>query len=297
MSNDTLPGISISCVRPYDFALSLRVIRSFQNNIQNHALQLTARIGGIPATIEITEIDRKKGNLKASSRPAGNNNQIRAIVEWVLFADLDLNPFYSLVKRNSKLAPVIQKLHGLKPMRPVSLFEMAIIAITEQQLSLASAYKIRERIVKRFGESVDDHWVFPEPHALASASLADLRSCGLSKQKAEYIQEVAGKVVTGSLELDSLKLMDDDQARETIMNLRGFGRWSADYILVRGLARPDCVPVDDLGIRDVVGKYLGKGQRITAQEVTEKLERFRPYRGLLAFYLLADNRLNSADGN
>ena len=295
MPNDS--NISISCVKPYDFALSLRVIRSFQQNIPNQALVLAAKIEGHPAIIKVTGHNGKKGDLKASSRPAENNDRVRAIVEWVLFADLDLSPFYRLVSGNSKLAPVIQRLHGLKPMRPVSLFEMAVIAITEQQLSLASAYKIRERIVKRYGESIGDQWVFPEPDALASTSLAELRSCGLSKQKAEYIQDIAAKVVTGSLDLDSLKLMDDDQARETLMSLRGFGRWSADYILVRGLARPDCIPIDDLGIRDVVGKYLGKGQRITSQEVAEKLERFRPYRGLLAFYLLADNRLNSLDGN
>jgi DNA-3-methyladenine glycosylase II len=82
--------------------------------------------------------------------------------------------------------------------------------------------------------------------------------------------------------------MDDTAAREEIMGWRGFGRWSADYILVRGLARPDCVPIDDLAIRSVVGEYLGQGPRITAAEVEEKLEPFRPYRGLLAFYLLAD---------
>jgi DNA-3-methyladenine glycosylase II len=132
---------------------------------------------------------------------------------------------------------------------------MAVIAITEQQLSLASAYSIRNRVIERFGESIDGEWVFPEPQALANASVEDLRSCGLSRPKAEYIRELADKIVTDKLDLDNLKTMDDNQARDTIMGWRGFGRWSADYILVRGLARPDCVPVDDLGIRDVVGKY------------------------------------------
>ena len=112
------------------------------------------------------------------------------------------------------------------------------------------------------------------------------------RQKAQYIHELAVKIADGTLDLDILKTMDDDKARETIMNLRGFGRWSADYILVRGLARPDCVPIDDLAVRSVVGEYLGNGQRASSLEVTEKLEPFRPYRGLLAFYLLAEHRLN-----
>lgn len=293
-NHTTNTGISVSFVKPYDFALSLRAVRSFRPGtpIEGHGLSLPARVGGFPVVIEVTETEDETGNLMASSKPESDNNQIRSIVEWVLFAELDLVPFYRLTNGNSKLAPIVQKLYGLKPMRPVSLFEMAVVAITEQQLSLASAYHIRNRIVQRFGESIGDQWVFPQPRALAKATLEELRSCGLSRQKVEYIRELAGNIVAGDLNLDSLKSMDTDKAREIIMHWRGFGPWSADYILVRGLARPDCVPVDDFGIRDVVGKYLGKGQRVTSQEVAEILEPFRPYRGLSAFYLLANHRLN-----
>ena len=220
-----------------------------------------------------------------------SKSQIRRIAEWVLFANLDLAPFYRLTSRDPRLAPITHKFYGLKPMRPISLFEMAVVAITEQQISLAAAYGIRSRIILRFGEPTDNQWIFPEPGVLSRATLDDLRSCGLSRQKAKYIQELATKVVDGTLDLNILKTLDDDKARETIMELRGFGRWSADYILVRGLARPDCIPIDDLAIQRVVGEFLGEGQRLSSPEVTEKLERFRPYRGLLAFYLLAEHRL------
>ncbi len=136
--------------------------------------------------------------------------------------------------------------------------------------------------------------IFPEPRTLASASLEDLRSCGLSGQKARYIRDLAEKVAGGTLDLDMLKNLDDDKAREIIVGLKGFGRWSADYILIRGLGRTDCIPIDDLGVRSVVGKFLGKGQRVAADEAAEILERFRPYRGLLAFYLFARARLGPA---
>jgi len=53
--------------------------------------------------------------------------------------------------------------------------------------------------------------------------------------------------------------MSDDEVRAHITQIRGFGRWSADYILIRGLGRPDCVPADDLGVRTVIGRYLGNG--------------------------------------
>jgi len=105
---------------------------------------------------------------------------------------------------------------------------------------------------------------------------------------------LARRIVDGYLDLEGLRNIETERARETIMDIRGFGRWSADYILIRGLARPDCVPVDDIGIREVIGKYLGAGHRMTAAEVTKKLEPFRPYRGLLAFYFLAAYRLKIA---
>jgi DNA-3-methyladenine glycosylase II len=285
-------GISIPVVEPYNLTLSLSAMRSFgpAYTEQHPGFRIAARVAGNAAIIEV--IQDKNNKLKTTSRHIGDGNQVRDIVEWVLFTELDLKPFYRLIERNPKLTLLRQKLYGLKPSRPASLFEMAVTAITEQQLSLASAYSIRNKIVQRFGEPVENLWVFPRPSDLGEASLEDLRSCGLSRQKSDYIRGLANDIVNGNLDLDVLKSMDTDNARELLMNLRGFGRWSADYVLVRGLARSDCVPSDDLGIRDVVGKYLDTGRRLTAQEVKEKLEPFRPYRGLLAFYFLVAHRLN-----
>lgn len=79
--------------------------------------------------------------------------------------------------------------------------------------------------------------------------------------------------------------------REAITQLRGFGSWSADYILVRGLGRMDVVPSKDLGIRTVAGKVLGDGHRMSAEEVEQSLEFLEPYRGLAAYYLLTHRRL------
>jgi DNA-3-methyladenine glycosylase II len=288
--------VSLKVVAPYEFELSLKVVRSFQPvpPEQDNRLRLAARIDSTPVLIEVEQSPGPEELMLVSSFPAIENSSLRQTVEWVLFAELDLTPFYWLVGESPRLEFIVKGLHGLKPMRPASLFEMAVIAITEQQISLAAAHKIRSRIVQRFGLPVNDLWVFPEPRVLASAPLEELRACGLSQQKAGYIHELAGQIEKGTLDIDSLKTMDDDKARETIMGWKGFGRWSADYILVRGLARPDCVPIDDLAIRSVVGEYLGDGKRVTPQEVVKKLAPFRPYRGLLAFYLLANQRLKKA---
>lgn len=283
--------IILDIVQPYDFKLSMRSMNSFRPTPEKQfdQLSLAARFSGIPAVVRIGGSGDK---IEVSAVPELDSGELRKIAEWVLFAELDLKPFYHLAEEHSNLREMTRKLYGLKPIRPSSLFEMAVIAITEQQISLAAAYRIRSRVIERFGEPIEDLWIFPEPQVLSSASIEDLQSCGLSRNKAGYIHDLAVKITDGTVDLDILKTMNDDEARETIMNLRGFGRWSADYILIRGLARPDCVPIDDIGIRSVIGEYLGNGSRPAPDEAASKLEPFRPFRGLTAFYFLAAHRLN-----
>lgn len=288
--------IKLRSVAPYDFALSLNAMLSRQpgQRAGETRLRIPAMMDGSPAIIEVTP-DESGSGLQARCRPESDAEKVGALVEWVLFAELDLSPFYRLATRDSRLHPIMMRMHGLKPMRPASLFEMAVIAVTEQQVSLASAHHVRDRLIRRFGQPVEDVWVFPEPAVLAGASLEVLRSVGLTRQKADYIHNLSLRVESGELNLDALKSMSDAEAKETIVGLRGFGAWSADYILLRGLARPDSVPTGDIAIRDVVGKYLGDGLRTSSVGVEQLLEPFRPYRGLLAFYLLVYRRLEHTD--
>jgi DNA-3-methyladenine glycosylase II len=127
---------------------------------------------------------------------------------------------------------------------------------------------------------------------LSESSVAQLMTCGLSQRKAEYVKGLADKVVHGMLDLDQLETMPDEDVRSLLLRERGLGPWSVDYFLVRGLSRPDRVPADDIGVRSVVGRYLGRGQRLSPQGTMRKLSSFKPYRGLAAFYLLAYERLS-----
>ena len=296
LEQGTRGGMLLSLPRPYDFGLSMRVTKSFgpDRSAQGDRLRFAARMRGVPTLVEVSPVPGKASAVKVSSSSRVNPSQLGQVVEWVLVAELPLRPFYRLARRDPRLSAMVRRLYGLKPTRPVSLFEMAVTAITEQQISLAAAYRIRTRLVERLGVPVQDQWLFPEPEVLAKATTRQLFACGLSHMKAGYIRDLAAKVTDGTFDFEVLKTMSDEQARETIMGLKGFGRWSADYILVRGLARPDSVPEDDLGMRSVIGEYLGQGKRLTALGVTRKLEPFRPYRGLAAFYLLAAHRLNVA---
>ncbi len=278
---------------PYDLPLSIKAAAAFSPEpVPNFsALRMAIRIDGTPVLMEMRQVKKRPPLLEVFGPSFPLAGPLKTAAEWILLTDMDLRPFYRLTAEHPKLAAIARGLYGLKPVRPASLFEMAVIAITEQQISLSAAYRIRSRVVERFGENREGLWAFPSEERLAHASLNEFMACGLSRRKSEYISNLARDIADGLLDLASLKDMSDEDARSLLIRQRGFGRWSADYILVRGLGRPDSVPVDDLGVRTIAGKYLGDGRRMSPQELEKALKPFAPYRGLAAFYLMAHFRL------
>ena len=286
--------ISISSIGPHDFELCLRIARSYSpDQFQDlSVLRSAVRIQGKPTILELRQVQKDPPVLEISTDLRESSPEAKRIARWIVFADLDLLPFYRIAESHPVLGPITQKLSGLKPMRPASLFEMLVIAITEQQISMAAAHRIRTRMIERYGEPVNDLWSFPTPGRLSESSVAHLMACGLSRRKAEYIKGLAHRVANGLIDLGRLEKMPDEDVKSLLIQERGLGSWSADYFLVRGLSRPDRVPADDLGVRSVVGRYLGRAQRLSPQGTMRKLSPFKPYRGLAAFYLLAYERLS-----
>ena len=279
--------------RPFDLPLSLEAAACFlpQAGAVPTVLRVGTHIDCRSATIEIRQTSQTPLVIEASSTIPICRQQLLDMARWLVSADLDLRPFYRIVAPHPIMGPIAKSLRGLKPLRPVSLFEMAIIAITEQQLSLAAAFHIRTRLIKRFGTPTEDLWIFPTPAALAEASPSDLRACGLSRRKAEYVRGIAARVVKGSLNFDALKQKTTQEAYAHLIDQRGFGDWSAQYIIARGLVRPNCLPSGDTGLRRVVGKLLARGRRLSPRQLERALSPFAPFRGLAAFYLSVAARL------
>lgn len=285
--------VDVLIPEPYDFALSVRVAGSHYGDptLPVDRLQVGVHLGGQPVALTIRASARSAQRLEVTSSSPVPAGELERIVRWMLLADLDLHPFYRLAGDHPVLGQAIAKFRGLKPIRPASLLEMAVTVITEQQISMIAAYHIRTRLIQRFGDRVGEVWVFPKAETLAAASPEELRGCGLSQNKAVYIQELSRQVAEGSLALESLENLPDGDARAALLKVRGFGSWSADYFLVRGLVRLDAVPVEDVGMRRAIGKTLGSGSRPTPAEMAKMLEPFAPFRGLAAYYLSAWYRI------
>ncbi len=150
-------------------------------------------------------------------------------------------------------------------------------AILGQQISVAAARSIANRLTARFG------WPWRHEHVLA-ASEADLRALGLSRQKAAYLRDLAGRTRDG-LALGRLGRLSDDRVIEALTEVKGVGRWTAEMFLMFRLGRADVLPLDDLGLRAAIRRAYGLRKAPTRERVVRIAAAWRPYRTLACFYL------------
>jgi DNA-3-methyladenine glycosylase II len=163
--------------------------------------------------------------------------------------------------------------------RPADAYGALLRAIVGQQLSTKAARTIYGRVRDLFGGTT------PSPEQLLEASEEDLRACGLSGRKVEYIRDLAAHVLSGELELERLGELSDEEAIEEIVAVRGLGQWTAEMFLIFHLERPDVLSGGDLGIRKAVQLEYGLAEMPTPQRVLEIGEPWRPHRSLASLYL------------
>ena len=108
-------------------------------------------------------------------------------------------------------------------------------------------------------------------------------------QKARYLVDLAGALASGLLDLEALAELDDEEALTRLRQLRGVGRWSAEYALLRGLGRLHVFPGDDVGARNNLRRWLELPQTLDYEGVRQAVSRWQPYSGLVYLHLLLDS--------
>jgi DNA-3-methyladenine glycosylase II len=164
-------------------------------------------------------------------------------------------------------------------------------SIVEQQISLKVANGIENKITKKFGDALnlegETYYAYPTPQKLASAQTEELRQCGLSLRKSEYIKEVAALITQGKLNLEKISNYEStEQIIRELDEIRGIGVWTAELTMLRGMQRLEALPADDLGLRRVISRYYFSGKKISSAEARQTAEAWGEWKGLAAYYLV-----------
>jgi DNA-3-methyladenine glycosylase II len=159
-------------------------------------------------------------------------------------------------------------------------FVALVHAIISQQLSTKAAATIAGRFDALYAGR-------PTPERVAATPDDTLRGVGLSGQKLAYIRDLCRHVADGSLPLHTLDRMTDADVIESLVRVKGIGRWTAEMFLMFRLHRPDVLPVDDLGIVKAVQKAYRLRKQPTAARLVRLGEAWRPYRSVACWYLWA----------
>ena len=188
----------------------------------------------------------------------------------------------ALMRRDPVIATLIRQ-HGecgLASAQRTDPFHALLHAIIAQQLSTKAAKTIEGRFSALFEGG-------PTPAAVARAADEKLRAVGLSPQKLKYVRDLCARILDGSLNLDALALLTDDEVIEALTSVKGIGRWTAEMFLMFRLHRPDVLPVGDLGIVKAVQRAYKLRGLPTPARLTKIGETWRPYRSVACWYLWA----------
>jgi DNA-3-methyladenine glycosylase II len=164
--------------------------------------------------------------------------------------------------------------------RPRDHYGALVRTIVGQQLSTRAARAIYERLTARYGGRA------PTPEEILADDPEELRtSAGLSYAKVRYLRSLAEHALDGSLRLDKLGRLSDEEVIARLTAVSGIGRWSADMFLMFHLQRPDVLPVGDLGIRKAFQRAYALPELPEAAEMERIAQPWRPHRSLACLFL------------
>jgi DNA-3-methyladenine glycosylase II len=296
-----LISLHLKPVAPFLLDLTVWALRRRANNIVDRWDGKTYRrvmpLDGQVVDIAVTQTgppDDPELKIEAASSGLSTKDEsnIITIAERMLGTRQDLLEFYQLAFRDSQLSQLAERYRGLKPPCFPTVFEAAINGIACQQITLTLGIILLNKLTTDFGRSVlaegSSAYAFPRPEDLAGLKPHDIRKLGLSYNKANAIIELARMITERHLDMEDLGSLDDETVLSHLCQLKGVGRWTAEYVMLRGLGRIHIFPGDDMGARKNLQRWLSLKEPMSYEDVRCVLSRWKPYACLLYFHLLLE---------
>lgn len=292
--------------QPFNFARTLKFILSPPSTLNGRAhaplmdhyedgeYRRTIWIDGCPVLYGVAEVLNSSGpGLRVSvlkgPRGISVDHPIRQAVSRQFATSLDLTPFYSLARTDKVLTKLVERFRGMRIPQAPSVYECVVCAILEQQVNLTFAHQVKRALVETYGEIVEfkgSHYrAFPKPHGLASASPAELRKIQISGPKARYIIGISRAIADGKIDLEGLQSAPSDEARTRLLEHKGIGPWTAEYVCLRALGKLDHLPSGDVGLQKAVQSFYRLRKPPTSARVEQLGRKWAGWRSYATFYL------------
>jgi DNA-3-methyladenine glycosylase II len=225
-------------------------------------------------------------------RTSLERRRVRSVVDRLFGLRIDLTDWYEMSAGDARLRLLADRFRGMKPPKFPTIFEAVVNAFACQQLSLEVGLELLNRLATisgvRFGTGSNARYAFPTPNDVAEVPPENYRAAGFSHQKVRALLDLGGAIARRDLDLEALTGESDSVVRQRLLELRGVGRWTAEYVLLRGLGRLHIFPGDDVGAQKRLGRWLGRSGQMDYGDVCRAVEPWQPHAGLVYFHLLLD---------
>ncbi|MCH8350556.1 MAG: DNA-3-methyladenine glycosylase 2 family protein [Chloroflexi bacterium] len=304
MATITTITTTVYPVAPFDFELTAGYLTYFQGRYGTDSLTdgVYRRLLDLDGTLVLASV-RSVGTiespelaveLRGEGLTSSQVGQASERVAWLLGAQQDLAPFYSMAEKDSTMLAMTQRFHGLHLPHTASVFEALVLAILGQQIATNVARIIRTLLIETYGPSQtfdgDVYYSFPRPETLGAVPVEELRGKKLSQRKAEYVQGIALAALDDPTGLEGLHQLTDQEVVQSVTALRGVGNWTAQWLLIRALGREDALPLGDLALRRAVSRFYFGDVQLDDKQVEEFSRRWSPFRTYATVYMFTAMR-------
>ena len=287
--------LSIDTPKDFNFKECLRFLRrseleclfEVENETIIQALEINNKIFLIKVYFKNQKIKIQVDSEKPNRSEA---QEIKAYVKDWLDIEKDLTAFYAFAKKEKLLRNPVKNAKGLRLIGIPNFTEAICWAVIGQQINLTFAYSLKKRLVENFGKTIifkkKKYFLFPKAEVLAELTEEDLRPFQFSRSKAKYLIGVGQHISEGKINKNILQQLNYEEAKTKLIELKGIGPWSADYVLMKCFRHSTAFPIADIGIHHAIRNQMGWDRKPTIPEIENMIEHWSPqWMGYATFYM------------
>lgn len=184
---------------------------------------------------------------------------------------------HELAARDAVLGKLATRYDGLVMGSRGDAFSTLARAIVGQQISVKAAQSVWERLRAEVSAVTPDN--------INASDLARLRACGLSGQKCSYLADLAQRFSSGALDPARWTELDDEALITELTQVKGIGRWTAEMFLIFHMARPDVLPLDDIGLQRAMSLHYNAGRPLSKLKIRRIAKAWAPWRSVATWYM------------